>query len=169
MSLGDSLQPASSPLAAAVLTISDTRTIDNDVSGRTAIELLLNAGHQVVDHRIVPDLAEPIRETVLGWAHQQTANLIVATGGTGLSPRDVTCDAVVPVFEKPIPGFGELFRALSFRAIGPAAMLSRAAAGTIGCAMVFLLPGSPAAVRLALTELILPQAGHIRRELTRSR
>ena len=118
------------------------------------------AGHQVGRARVIPDEAAAILSAVEG-ALESGADVVVLNGGTGLASRDVSVEAVMSLLDRPIEGFGELFRALSFQQIGPAAMLSRAVAGVVGRSVVFVLPGSPKAVELAMAELILPEAGHL--------
>jgi len=144
-----------------VLTVSDTRTDDTDTAGRAIIELLLAAGHQVAGKAIEPD--EPARVAEL--VRQQTAigdvDAIITTGGTGLTSRDSTFEAIDGLLHKRLPGFGELFRMLSYHDIGAAAMLSRACAGTIGRIVVISLPGSESAVRLAMSKLVVPELGHL--------
>lgn len=145
----------------AVLTVSDTRTEETDESGRLTRTLLEQAGHRAVAHGIVPDDPEAVRREVAGFLHREDVDAVLVNGGTGIAPRDRTLEAVAAVLEKPLPGFGELFRALSFQEIGPAAMLSRAIGGVCRGRAVFVMPGSPAAVRLALERLILPELGHV--------
>ena len=148
-----------------VLTISDTRTDANDTSGDAIVGLLTGAGHQVAGRRIVRDNPEAVREAVRSGMH--TADVIISTGGTGITARDSTYEAMAGLLDKRLDGFGELFRMLSYAEIGAAAMLSRATAGSIGSTAVFSLPGSENAVRLAMTRLILPEVGHVVRELRR--
>ena len=151
-------------LGFAVITVSDTRTPGDDVSGRTLAEMAREAGHRVGDPVLVPDEVAAIRGAVEQALAREGADVIVLTGGTGFSPRDVTLEAVGPLLERPIEGFGELFRMLSYQQVGSAAMLSRAAAGLAGSQAsqaIFLLPGSPKAVSLAMEKLILPEAGHL--------
>jgi molybdopterin adenylyltransferase len=149
-----------------VLTCSDSRAQVDDVSGRALREGLESAGHAVVGQTVVRDEPDAIRAAVeSGLAGGARAVLI--TGGTGITRRDQTVEAVRPLLDREIPGFGELFRMLSFQEIGSAAWLSRALAGTMRGALVFVLPGSPNAVRLALDRLILPELGHAVRELSR--
>jgi molybdenum cofactor biosynthesis protein B len=147
------------------LTISDTRTDANDTSGDAIVGLLTGAGHQVAGRRIVRDDPEAVREAVRSGMH--TADVIISTGGTGITARDSTYEAMAGLLDKRLDGFGELFRMLSYAEIGAAAMLSRATAGSIGSTAVFSLPGSENAVRLAMTRLILPEVGHVVRELRR--
>jgi molybdenum cofactor biosynthesis protein B len=148
-----------------VLTISDTRTNANDASGDAITGLLQEAGHVVVARGIVPDEPATVRNAVVEQA--RAVDVVITTGGTGLTSRDSTFEAISGVLEKQIDGFGELFRMLSFADIGSAAMLSRACAGTIGRTAVFSLPGSENAVRLAMNKLIVPELGHVVRELRR--
>lgn len=158
---------APSSVNCAVLTISDTRTPDTDGSGSLARELLAAAGHSIIDHGLVPDEPADIASIVADWAARPGIDIIITTGGTGIARRDSSVDALRALFRTELPGFGELFRRLSFDEIGPAAMLSRATAGIIDRSAVFVLPGSTHAVRLAITQLILPQIGHIARELAK--
>jgi molybdenum cofactor biosynthesis protein B len=148
-----------------VLTISDTRTEANDASGGAIVELLTGAGHQIAGRRIVRDDPTAVREAVQSAVN--TADVIITTGGTGITARDSTYEALAALLDKRLDGFGELFRMLSYAEIGAAAMLSRATAGSIGSTAVFSLPGSEHAVRLAMTKLILPEIGHVVRELRR--
>jgi molybdenum cofactor biosynthesis protein B len=153
-------------VACFVLTCSDSRAQADDVSGRALREGLEAAGHTVVGQTVVRDEPEQIRAAVERGL-EGGARAVLVTGGTGITRRDQTVEAVRPLLEKEIPGFGELFRMLSFQEIGSAAWLSRALAGTVRGALVFVLPGSPNAVRLALDRLILPELGHAVRELSR--
>ncbi len=145
------------PLRIAVLTVSDTRTTDTDVSGRTAIERLRTAGHDVVAHAIVRDDLEPLRAVLKGYIDDPAVDVVITTGGTGVTARDITPEALAPLVDKPIPGFGELFRWLSYEQIGAATIQSRAEAALCGGTYVFLLPGSPRAVELALDRILVPQ------------
>jgi molybdenum cofactor biosynthesis protein B len=151
--------PAS--VAFAVLTVSDTRDEAGDKTGQTLIQMATDAGHALADYRIVKDEAETIAMAVSSWISDERVQMVVVNGGTGISPRDVTVEAIRPLLEKELPGFGELFRALSFKDIGSAALLSRALCGTVGGKVVFCLPGSTGAVSLAMERLILPEAGHL--------
>jgi molybdopterin adenylyltransferase len=148
-----------------VLTISDTRTPASDTSGNAIADALLGAGHEVIGRQLVRDEPADVRQAVSSHIHD--AQVIVTTGGTGITSRDSTYEAIASLLDKTIDGFGELFRSLSYEEIGSAAMMSRACAGTIGRTAVFALPGSEAAVRLALEKLILPEIGHVVRELQR--
>jgi molybdopterin adenylyltransferase len=149
-----------------VLTISDTRTEANDTSGDTIVGLLVTSGHVLAGRALVKDDPEAVRAAIAS-ARVGSTQVIITTGGTGITSRDRTYEAIASMLDKKLDGFGELFRLLSFQEIGSAAMLSRACAGTIGRTAVFSLPGSEAAVRLAMTKLILPEIGHVVRELTR--
>src|SRR5689334_2776213 len=148
-------------VSCAIVTVSDTRTSSDDRSGAAIRRTLEAAGHTVVASTIVADDAEAIRSAVLAAARAGDARAVIVTGGTGIAPRDVTIESLASEWAKELPGFGEIFRALSFAEIGPAAFLSRATAGVIAGAFVALLPGSPAACVLALERLIVPELGHV--------
>jgi len=145
----------------AVITASDTRTLETDESGALLVSLLTGAGHQAPFRRVVPDQPAAILAAVAEAESVAGVRAILLNGGTGIAPRDRTFEAVAALIERPLPGFGELFRMLSFRQVGSAAMLSRATAGVRGQFVLFALPGAPDAVRLALEELILPELGHL--------
>lgn len=150
-----------------VLTVSDTRTLGTDTSGQTIAALLEAAGHAVTGRQAVRDEPLDVARVIRDQLGKGDVRIIITTGGTGISRRDSTYEAVTALFDKQLDGFGELFRMLSFQDIGSAAMLSRATAGiAAGCA-IFMLPGSEAAVRLAMDKLILPELGHVVRELTK--
>jgi molybdenum cofactor biosynthesis protein B len=148
-------------LGFAILTVSDTRGRRDDTSGEAIRELAAAAGHRIVDSTLVRDDVAAIRDAVRRMLALPEVDVVVTTGGTGFSPRDVTLDAVGPLLDQPVDGFGELFRMLSYSQVGAASMLSRAAAGLVGTRAVFLLPGSPKAVALAMQALILPEAAHL--------
>ena len=150
-----------------VLTVSDTRTEENDTGGRLLRDLLSGEGHDVVGHEIVRDEAVTLRAAIERQLETEAVQAIITTGGTGISRRDGTYEVVSELIEKRIDGFGELFRALSFEEIGPAAMLSRACAGSARGKVVISLPGSQNAVRLGMTKLVIPELGHLVREVTR--
>jgi|SRR6185369_10339382 len=152
---------ASAAVGCAIVTVSDTRTATDDRSGNAIRAALVAAGHQVHAATIVPDDAPAIRAAVATAAADPTVAVVLVTGGTGIAPRDVTIESLRDLWTKELPGFGEIFRALSFAEIGPAAFLSRATAGVIDDTFVAVLPGSPAACTLALTKLILPELGHV--------
>ena len=148
-------------LACAVVTVSDTRTLADDRSGQTVVELLEAAGHRVAERVIVPDEPEPLAAAVRRLASLVGVDAVLLTGGTGIAARDQTPDTVAGLLTKELPGYGELFRVLSYQEIGAAAMLSRACGGLIDQTVVLLMPGSTAAVRLAMERLILPELGHL--------
>jgi len=148
-------------VATAVVTVSDTRTLDDDAGGRLIVELLEEAGHSVASRVIVKDEPTEIAVAVESAASRQGIRAVIVTGGTGVAPRDVTPDTIEPLLDRTIPGFGELYRMLSYQEIGSAALLSRAMAGLKDGRVVFALPGSRGAVRLAMEKLILPELGHL--------
>ncbi|MFQ5514656.1 MAG: molybdenum cofactor biosynthesis protein B [Myxococcota bacterium] len=152
-------------LAVFVLTVSDTRALDSDRSGKQITEALEANGHRVQVRELVRDEPDAIARAALQALLRPDIDVLIATGGTGVAPRDVTPDAIEPLLDRTLPGFGELFRALSFEEIGPAAMLSRALAGVSRGTAVFVLPGSSGAVRLALERLLLPELPHLIRLL----
>jgi len=154
-------------VACAVITVSDTRTEQTDVGGRTLAEMLSAAGHSVLLRQIVPDDPQQIRQLLLELRDRPDVDAILLTGGTGIASRDQTFETVDALLDKRLPGYGELFRMLSYQQIGPAAMLSRAIGGLLGRKVLLTMPGSPAAVRLALDKLILPELGHLVREARR--
>jgi len=151
----------------AVLTVSDTRTEADDLSGALIRDALAAQDHEVVDYRIVPDEPPRIRAVVEGWIERPDVQAILSNGGTGIARRDTTYDVVVSLLEKKLDGFGELFRMLSYPEVGAAAMLSRAVAGVAGGTIVVAMPGSRNAVRLALEQLVLPELAHLVYELTK--
>ena len=144
-----------------LVTVSDTRTSETDTSGAAMAGMLESAGHRVIGRAIVKDDPVQVAATVATALADATVQVVITTGGTGITARDSTYEAVDALLEKRLDGFGELFRMLSFHDIGPAAMLSRATAGTARGRIVFVLPGSQGAVRLALEKLILPELGHL--------
>jgi molybdenum cofactor biosynthesis protein B len=150
-----------------VLTVSDTRTPETDASGRAICDLLEGAGHVVSGHDVEKDDPDRITARLLERLADSATQVIISTGGTGISARDGTYEAVAGLFEKRLDGFGELFRMISFEEIGAAAMLSRATAGTVGQKAIFALPGSEKAVRLAMTRLVLPELGHVVQQLSK--
>jgi molybdopterin adenylyltransferase len=150
------VERAFSSLRIAVVTVSDSRTLQTDTSGALVSDALARAGHEVALRRIVKDELLEIRELVQTCVLDPSIEVIVTTGGTGVTARDVT-PAVAPLVTKPIPGFGELFRMLSYAEIGAATIQSRAEAALCGTTLVFVLPGSTGAVGLALEKIIVPQ------------
>lgn len=151
----------------AVLTVSDTRTEKTDESGKIAKELISKDGHQVLTYKIIRNDNSLIQTNVKETLQNPKINVIVTIGGTGISKRDLTIEAMSELFDKKVEGFGELFRNLSYREIGEAAMISRATAGIITGKIVFCLPGSKNAVKLAFNKLILPGLGHVIKEANR--
>jgi len=158
---------APSVVGGAVITISDTRTPETDVGGDTAAEQIEKAGHRTPLRKIVPDEPDRIRPLLEQAAGRDDVDVVLMTGGTGLGSRDQTFETVVGMLDKQLPGYGELFRMLSYEEIGSAAMLSRAVGGLLGRTVVLTMPGSPAAVRLAMEKLIIPELGHLVREARR--
>lgn len=148
-------------LGIAVLTVSSSRTMDTDTSGHWMIKRIHKEGHRLETHIIIPDSVDLIHKTVVDLANQSQVNAILITGGTGISPNDVTIEAVSPFFTKSIPAFGAIFSYLSYEEIDSAAMLSRAAAGIIQNTVVFCMPGSLKAVKLACNALIFNELHHI--------
>lgn len=145
------------PLGVAVLTVSDTRTPETDSSGDLIEERLKGAGHRVIARLILKDEIVLLREQFEAWIDDPAAQVVISTGGTGLTRRDITPEAVEPLLTKPIPGFGELFRSLSYEEIGTSTVESRALAGVAGDTLIFCLPGSTGACRLGMERIILPQ------------
>ena len=146
-------------LTAAVITASDTRTPADDESGRVIRAALQGAGHTIAHYEVLPDDEARIRETVI--EHLSREDLVIINGGTGIAQRDSTIEAIRPLLNKELEGFGELFRMLSYQEIGSAAFLSRALAGTANGRLLVALPGSPAACLLAMEKLLIPELGHM--------
>jgi len=158
---------APSSIGCFVVTVSDTRTEATDTSGRAISELLAAAGHRIVGRAILRDDAELVRGTVERQLANPDVQVIITTGGTGITSRDMTFEAVGAMLQKRLDGFGELFRMLSFEQIGAAAMMSRACAGLVAGRIVVSLPGSEAAVRLAMERLLIPELGHLVQQASR--
>jgi molybdenum cofactor biosynthesis protein B len=150
-----------------VLTISDSKTPETDTSGALIRELLAGAGHRVVGSEIVRDEPGDVQRVIREACANDAVRAVIMTGGTGITSRDATFEAVEAMLDKRLPGFGELFRMLSYQEVGGAAMLSRAQMGVARGRIVVSLPGSPNACRLALEKLLLPELGHLVRELSR--
>lgn len=146
----------------AIVTLSSSRSLDSDTSGDTIEELLQNQGHRVIARKVIPDDKKVLQETLRGLLKDGKVEAVITTGGTGLAPTDVTIEAVRPMLTKELPGFNSLFMLLGYKQVKSAAMLSRALSGTIKDRIIFCLPGSPRACKLAVEELILPELGHIR-------
>jgi molybdopterin adenylyltransferase len=153
------------PIDCAIITISDTRTTETDTGGQLAHQLLRSAGHEVKFYQIVPDEPEQIVALLEQLAHQKSIQAVILSGGTGISPRDRTYEALSNLLEKVLPGFGELFRTLSYAEIGSRAISSRSIAGTYRQMIIFALPGSRGAVELGLTKIILPELPHLIKQL----
>ena len=147
--------------ACAVLTVSDTRTTETDQGGRIILDALQAAGHRVNAYAIVKDEPEQIAAQLAVWLQQPGLDAVFLTGGTGIASRDTTIEVVRRLFDKELEGFGELFRMLSWEEVGPAAMLSRAAAGLAAEVLIFAMPGSTNAVKLAMDKLIVPELPHL--------
>jgi molybdenum cofactor biosynthesis protein B len=152
-----------------VVTVSDTRTLETDTGGGLVAELLESAGHRVLHRAIVPDEPTAIGAALDEAVAREESRAVIFTGGTGVAPRDVTPDTIEPRLARVIPGFGELFRQLSYDDIGSAAILSRALAGIVEGRVVFVLPGSRGAVSLGMEKLILPEIGHLAAEAVKTR
>ncbi|MBS0210238.1 MAG: MogA/MoaB family molybdenum cofactor biosynthesis protein [Planctomycetes bacterium] len=148
----------------AIITVSDTRTLDNDTGGAAIVERLTDNGHPIACRHITRDEPGPMRALLLQLVARDDVDAILMTGGTGLGSRDQTCETVSQLLTKPLPGYGELLRMLSFEQVGAAAMLSRAVGGLIHQTIVLTMPGSPNGVALAMDKLIIPELGHLRRE-----
>lgn len=159
-SLAHRQQGAGRVARCAVITLSDSRRPEEDASGCYLREAIAAAGHDLVAYRLVRDEPEELLAAIDAVA-AAGAELVVCTGGTGIAPRDRTVETLQAVWDRRLPGFGELFRQLSYADIGPAAMLSRAEAGLRGKLPIFALPGSPSAVALAWDKLIAPEIGHL--------
>ncbi|PGL72556.1 MogA/MoaB family molybdenum cofactor biosynthesis protein [Bacillus sp. AFS055030] len=151
----------------AVLTVSDTRTVENDESGKRIKALVDEQKHIVCDYQIIKDEIPLIESIVRSWSEDETIQVIIITGGTGFTRRDVTYEAISNMLDKEMQGFGELFRSLSYSEIGPKAMFSRAIAGSFHDKAIYVIPGSKNAVNLAMTKLILPTCQHFVEELNR--
>jgi molybdopterin adenylyltransferase len=158
-------QDAPRQVSIAILTLSTTRTIKEDTGGHWIKEAAKQLGHNVVYHRVIPDDAATITMTVREIVETITPEILLMTGGTGITPHDVTIEAVSPLFAKKLSAFGPLFAQLSMQAISSAAILSRATAGLIGSTIVFCMPGSLDACKLACTRLIFPELGHLVKHL----
>jgi molybdenum cofactor biosynthesis protein B len=152
---------APSSVFCVVVTISDTRTIETDVSGKAIADMLIAAGHKVSGRAIVKDDADQVRATIERHLSGPDVQVIITTGGTGITSRDSSYEAITALLQKRLDGFGELFRMLSYEQIGSAAIMSRACAGTVAGRIVVSLPGSEQAVRLAMEKLLIPELGHL--------
>lgn len=153
---------AKTNVGVAVVTLSSSRSLDTDTSGDTIQELLEKGGHTVAARKVLPDDKKKLQTALRALLKNKKVQAIVTTGGTGLAPTDVTIEAVRPMLDKELPGFNSLFMLLSYQQVKSAAMMSRALAGTIKNTVIFCLPGSPRACKLAIESLILPELGHMR-------
>ncbi|MFC2020781.1 molybdenum cofactor biosynthesis protein B [Chloroflexota bacterium] len=151
----------------AVLTFSDSRTEQDDESGKLLCQKLNEAGHRVLDYAVLKDDSEAIRQKISELLDRDELQVIITNGSTGVSHRDVAVETVSPILEKKLDGFGELFRSLSYQEIGTASIMSRAIAGMARGKVIICLPGSPGAARLAADSIILPEIGHMVREVAR--
>lgn len=151
----------------AVITVSDTRTLETDIGGKLVLDLLIASGNVTVARGIIPDDPARMRPLLEALRERDDLDAILMTGGTGIASRDFTYETVSALLTKPLPGYGELFRMLSYQEIGPAAILSRALGGLLGNKVLLTMPGSPAAVRLAMEKIIVPELSHLVREARR--
>ncbi len=154
-------------VSCAVLTISDSRTEQDDESGKLIKQRLSDHGHRVISYAILKNEADSIKKKIDELLRQEGLEVIITSGGTGVSHRDITVETVSPILEKKLDGFGELFRFLSYQEISTTSIMSRAIAGVTGGKIILCLPGSPEAAKLAMDKVILPEIGHLVREATR--
>jgi molybdenum cofactor biosynthesis protein B len=167
MSSSEHRREAPASVVVHVVTVSDTRTLDTDRSGHVIADRLDRAGHVVHGRSLLKDEPDDVRAHVAELAAAGDVDAVITTGGTGITSRDSTFEAIDGLLTKRLPGFGEIFRMISYQQIGSAAMLSRATAGLVGRTVVFVLPGSQNAVTLAMDELVIPELGHLVREARR--
>jgi molybdenum cofactor biosynthesis protein B len=160
---------AAAQVSVVVVTVSDTRTLETDTGGALVAEMLEAADHKVHGRQVVKDEPEAIAKAAREGLVAEGVGALIFTGGTGVAPRDVTPESIEPLLERTIPGFGEIFRQLSYEEIGSAALLSRATAGLAQGRVVFVIPGSRGAVRLAMEKLIVPELGHLAAEAVKTR
>jgi molybdenum cofactor biosynthesis protein B len=165
MGTAEHKKDAPKKVSIAILTLSTTRTVKEDASGQWIKETAAAAGHEILYHRVIPDDAATITMTVREITENLEPQILLMNGGTGITPRDVTIEAVGPMFTKVLSAFGPLFAQLSMQEIGSAAIMSRAAAGIVGSTVVFCMPGSLNACKLACTRLIFPELGHLAKHL----
>ena len=167
MSSSEHRAQSPSRVTCVVITVSDTRTIETDTGGRTLVEALAGQGHTVATRVIVRDDEDAIRAAITSALDAADVHAVITTGGTGISRRDVTYEVVTSLMSKRLDGFGEIFRMLSYQEIGASAVMSRACAGVAAGKVLIALPGSPAAVRLAMEKLVVPELPHMVREAGR--
>ena len=167
MSYQEHKQKAPQSVSCAVLTISDTRTEQDDESGKLIRQKLSQNGHQVMFYSVLKNEADSIKKKIDELLRQEELQVIITSGGTGVSHRDITVETISPILGKKLDGFGELFRFLSYQEIGTAGIMSRAIAGVAMGKVILCIPGSPGAANLAMDKIILPEIGHMVREATR--
>ena len=167
MSYQEHREKAPRSVNCAVLTISDSRTEKDDESGRLIMEKLKENGHGVMSYAILKNEAGAIEKKIHELLGQEELQVIITSGGTGASHRDITVETISPILEKKLDGFGELFRFLTYQEIGTASIMSRAMAGVVGGKIILCFPGSLEAANLAMEKIILPEIGHLVREATR--
>lgn len=167
MSSSEHRREAPASVAVHIVTVSDTRTPETDSSGRLISALLEERGHRVSGRTLLKDEPGDVRQAVTALVNDSSVDVVITTGGTGITARDSTFEAIDGLLQKRLAGFGELFRMLSYHEIGAAAMLSRATAGLSERTVILALPGSEHAVRLAMEKLVLPELGHLVREARR--
>ncbi len=148
-------------LNVAIMTVSDTRTMETDTSGALIARLAEESGHRICERHLIRDVPEEMRSLLRALCSREELDAILVTGGTGISPRDQTFETVSALLTKPLPGYGELFRMLSYAEIGPACLLSRAVGGLIDKMLILVMPGSKAAVELAMRKIVLPELAHL--------
>jgi molybdenum cofactor biosynthesis protein B len=151
----------------AIVVVSDSRTQDTDESGKVASDLLEKKGHTIAEHLLIGNDSDAIANTLSELTNRTDVDVILTIGGTGISRRDITVDVLSPLMEKKLEGFGEMFRTMSFKQIGTGALMSRSTAGVINGKVILCLPGSTAAIRLAVKRIIIPEIGHMVYEATR--
>jgi molybdenum cofactor biosynthesis protein B len=167
MSVTEHRRDAPAFVAVHVITVSDTRTVETDASGDAIARLIQAAGHQLHGRTLLKDEPDQVRDAVRRLVADPAVPVVITTGGTGITSRDSTFEAIDALLEKRLPGFGELFRMLSYQEIGAAAMLTRATAGLVGRTVVIALPGSQHAVTLGMETLVIPELAHLVREACR--
>ena len=167
MSYQEHKQKAPRSVSCAVLTISDSRTEQDDDSGRIIRQKLSENGHQVISYAVLKDEADSIKNKIYELLRQEELQVIITNGGTGVSHRDITVETIYPILEKKLDGFGELFRFLTYQEMGTASVMSRAIGGVTRGKVILCIPGSPGAANLAMDKIILPEIGHMVREATK--
>ena len=160
-------EQAPKSISCAVLTISDSRTEATDESGKLLKQELSGSGHRLMFYAILKNEADAVRAKIEGLLRQEGLQVIITSGGTGASHRDITVETITPMLEKKLDGFGELFRSLTYQEIGTGSIMSRAVGGVAGGKVILCFPGSLGAARLAMEKIILPEIGHLVREATR--